>query len=41
MILKNIGIKSKGGASRIIGVTTPNSTSISNYGNISKANTTK
>ena len=39
MILKNIGNKSKGGASRIIGVTTPNGTSISNYGNIS--NTTK
>ena len=36
MILKNIGNKSKGGgASRIIGVTIPNGTSISNYGNIS------
>jgi len=39
MILKNIGNKSKGGASIIIGVTTPNVTRISNYGNIS--NTTK
>jgi hypothetical protein len=36
MILKNIGNRSKGGASIIIGVTTPNGTSISNYGNISK-----
>jgi hypothetical protein len=39
MILKNIGNKSKGGASIIIGVTTPNGTCISNYGNI--FNTTK
>lgn len=41
MILKNMGNKSKGGVSIVVGVITPNGTSISGYGNISKANTTK
>ena len=41
MILKNMGNKSKGGVSIVLGVITPNGTSLSSYGNISKANTTK
>ena len=41
MILKNMGNKSKGGVSIVLGVITPNGTSVSGYGNISKANTTK
>lgn len=41
MILKNMGDKSKGGVSIVLGVITPNGTSVSGYGNISKANTTK
>ena len=41
MILKNLGNKSKGGVSIVVGVITPNGTSVSGYGNISKANTTK
>jgi len=41
MILKNLGNKSKGGVSIVVGVLTPNGTSVSGYGNISKANTTK
>jgi serine-type D-Ala-D-Ala carboxypeptidase/endopeptidase len=41
MILKNMGNKSKGGVSIVLGVITPNGTSLSGYGNISKANTTK
>ena len=41
MILKNMGNKSKGGVSVVVGVVTPNGTSVSGYGNISKANTTK
>src|SRR5207245_321754 len=41
MILKNLGNKSRGGVSIVVGVITPNGTSISGYGNISKANTTK
>jgi serine-type D-Ala-D-Ala carboxypeptidase/endopeptidase len=39
MILKNLGNKSKGGVSIVVGVITPNGTSLSGYGNIS--NTTK
>lgn len=41
MILKNMGNKSKGGVSIVAGVITPNGTSVSGYGKISKANTTK
>jgi CubicO group peptidase (beta-lactamase class C family) len=41
MILKNMGNKSKVGVSIVLGVITPNGTSVSGYGNISKANTTK
>jgi serine-type D-Ala-D-Ala carboxypeptidase/endopeptidase len=41
IILKNLGNKSKGGVSIVVGVITPNGTSVSGYGNISKANTTK
>ena len=41
MILKNMGNKSSGGVSIVVGVITPNGTSVSGYGNISKANTTK
>jgi CubicO group peptidase (beta-lactamase class C family) len=41
MILKNMGNKSKGGVSIVLGVITPNGTSVSGYGNISKTNTTK
>jgi len=41
MILKNLGNKSKGGVSIVVGVVTPNGTSVSGYGNVSKANTTK
>ena len=41
MILKNMGNKSRGGVSIVVGVITPNGTSVSGYGNISKANTTK
>src|SRR5437870_3257238 len=41
MILKNLGNKSRGGVSIVVGVITPNGTSVSGYGNISKANTTK
>ena len=41
MILKNMGNKSMGGVSIVVGVITPNGTSVSSYGNISKANTTK
>ena len=41
MILKNMGNKSTGGVSIVVGVITPNGTSVSGYGNISKANTTK
>lgn len=41
MILKNMGNKSKGGVSIVLGVITPNGTSVSGYGNISKVNTTK
>jgi CubicO group peptidase (beta-lactamase class C family) len=41
IILKNMGNKSKGGVSIVVGVITPNGTSVSGYGNISKANTTK
>ncbi|MGC2570276.1 MAG: serine hydrolase domain-containing protein, partial [Candidatus Nitrosopolaris sp.] len=36
-----MGNKSKGGVSIVVGVITPNGTSVSGYGNISKANTTK
>jgi len=36
-----MGNKSKGGISIVVGVITPNGTSVSGYGNISKANTTK
>ena len=41
MILKNMGNKSKGDLSIVVGVITPNGTSVSGYGNISKANTAK
>jgi D-alanyl-D-alanine-carboxypeptidase/D-alanyl-D-alanine-endopeptidase len=41
MILKNLGNKSRGGVSIVVGVITPNGTNVSGYGNISKANTTK
>jgi serine-type D-Ala-D-Ala carboxypeptidase/endopeptidase len=41
MILKNLGNKSKGGVSMVVGVITPNGTSVSGYGNISKINTTQ
>jgi serine-type D-Ala-D-Ala carboxypeptidase/endopeptidase len=41
MILENMGNKSRGGVSIVVGVITPNGTSVSGYGNISKANTTK
>jgi CubicO group peptidase (beta-lactamase class C family) len=41
MILKNMGNKSTGGVSIVVGVIIPNGTSVSGYGNISKANTTK
>src|SRR5215469_14471964 len=41
IILKNMGNKSKGGISIVVGVITPNGTSVSGYGNISNANTTK
>ena len=41
IILKNLGNKSKGGVSIVAGVITPNGTSVSGYGNISKTNTTK
>jgi len=41
MILKSMGNKSKGGESIVVGVITRNGTSVSGYGNISKANTTK
>src|ERR1051325_359064 len=41
MILKNMGNKSSGGVSIVVGVISPNGTSVSGYGNISKANTTK
>jgi len=40
-VLENMGNKSKGGVSIVVGVITPNGTSVSGYGNISKANTTK
>ena len=41
LILRNMGNKSKGGVSMVVGVITPNGTNVSGYGNISKANTTK
>jgi len=41
IILKNMGNKSKGGVSIVVGVITSNGTSVSGYGNISNANTTK
>jgi CubicO group peptidase (beta-lactamase class C family) len=40
IILKNLGNKS-GSVSIVVGVITPNGTSVSGYGNISKVNTTK
>jgi serine-type D-Ala-D-Ala carboxypeptidase/endopeptidase len=40
-VLESMGNKSKGGVSIVVGVITPNGTSVSGYGNISKANTTK
>lgn len=40
-VLESMGNKSKGGVSIVVGVITPNGTSVSGYGNISKSNTTK
>jgi CubicO group peptidase (beta-lactamase class C family) len=40
-VLESMGNKSRGGVSIVIGVITPNGTSVSGYGNISKANSTK
>jgi serine-type D-Ala-D-Ala carboxypeptidase/endopeptidase len=41
IVLESMGNKSSGGLSIVVGVITPNSTSVSGYGNISKANSTK
>ena len=41
LILRNMGNRSKGGVSMVVGVITSNGTNVSGYGNISKANTTK
>ena len=40
-VLESMGNKSSGGVSIVVGVITPNGTSVSGYGNISKANSTK
>ena len=40
-VLESMGNKSSGGVSIVVGVITPNGTSISGYGNISKVNSTK
>ena len=41
IVLENMGNKSSGGVSIVVGVITPNGTSVSGYGNISKANSTE
>ncbi|HZA62571.1 MAG TPA: serine hydrolase domain-containing protein [Nitrososphaeraceae archaeon] len=40
-VLESMGNKSRGGVSIVVGVITPNGTSVSGYGNISKADSTK